>query len=349
MFSEKRMLDTLMMPPRDQPDLEIEADRVIAAYGLHGPSSKTGRAIAEQTRTAIKKDIDIQWHTELEMKKRRIMYAQWVTQGAIENMAQHYEDWDINSGERTSRRWRGDSVDETTSHDAQEGEVESHLDRPGDLANLVSPKRKWSKVDSDGGLVQEVVKTSPHNDRRRGGRAINIDDFSSLFGRSGTGDEDEFDSRTASTPAPDPPISPARSHWNPWAGTAQLQRDLAVRPPIPITYPDGTEWPAVGSLTGCTSRAAPPPSGYASRPVGRTTFRSEPGSPWITPQRPSRTRNSIDEGEPLQVQDMLDRPASMTLASTLRITQRPIVDEPVAGEGWMTVRRKSRKGSSSGI
>lgn len=80
-FSEERMLDTLMAPPRDRPNLTKESNRVITALKLTKPATKDAAAIVSKIRAAIQEDIDITWNTEVEMKKRRLIYAQWVTQG----------------------------------------------------------------------------------------------------------------------------------------------------------------------------------------------------------------------------------------------------------------------------
>ena len=92
-FREKRMLDTLMAPPKERPDPNSEVQRVVLELQLASPKTKAARNILERIKTSLKEDLDVQWRTEVEMKKRRIVYAQWVTHGAVDKMAEHYEHW----------------------------------------------------------------------------------------------------------------------------------------------------------------------------------------------------------------------------------------------------------------
>jgi hypothetical protein len=335
-FAEKRMLDTLMMPPREHPDLENEANRVIAACVLAPPSSKASRALIDQIRVAIKEDIDVQWRTELEMKRRRIKYAQWVTQGAVDNMAMHYEEWDINTGERTNRRWKGDVQTNITGGEVREDGFDA--DDEGDLANIISPKRKWSKVESIATPEISVsTNASPQNDKRRGGRIINQPNFASEdrgdkeWVRSGTftrrrdslTNENAIGGECTLSPSRscDCRITPERKLTSPWATHELL--DLSVKPPS-STSPNEAQWPVVGS-----------PS------------RKESATAQITPQRPAWMRDTKAErrveSEPFAVKDMVESPPQATMAGTLRITTRPIVDEPVAEDGWTTVSKKGKK------
>ncbi|KIW01918.1 uncharacterized protein PV09_06759 [Verruconis gallopava] len=180
-LSEKSMLDALVAPPKKKPDLELEARRVIASYKMAEPRSKQAKLALEKIKCAIMDDVEIQWKTDLEMKKRRIIYAQWVTQGAVEKMALHHENWDINTRERLSRRDEGDRWDVDTLGEVIE--VEGNTDGEDGLDNDAlkdtdfTERCPFAAVDDANtserrSSTAESGQESPRNDRRRGGHVL---------------------------------------------------------------------------------------------------------------------------------------------------------------------------------
>jgi hypothetical protein len=334
-FSEKRMLDTLMAPPRDKPDLEIEAERVISALSLSRPGNKVARTILDRIKNAIMEDIDVQWNTELAMKSRRIVYAQWVTQGAVANMAVHYEDWDINTGARTNRRYKGDERGQRDQGNAVI--YEDDLDRLDDLDDAMSTVTNLTRshtLDDDEEVTTPVealpisTKKSPLNDTRRGGNALTyVNTLPSPY----TWDEENcVMTPTKTTPSLRIMAQPKRdSKAGAWATPAKLPvLDLSVQLPI---LEDTLRTKRVPSM---------PP--YLSSPP---LFKSPRTNVWAS--SPAVKSPSL-EPAPLSIEDMIKITPPPKLAASVRvIAKRVVVDGPL-DDGWTAVSKKGKAAPKPG-
>lgn len=170
-FSEKRIMDSLMSPPNEAPQPDQEATRVIAELQLGPQLTKMAKVILERIAAAIKEDVVVHWNTDTEMRKRRIVYAQWVSKGAVEKMATHYEEWDISTGARTVRRYQADD----RGPKGKEGmlDEDDELD-DDDGISVLSGVTLLDDAGLESGDEGQHHAVTPAKDDRRGGIALPI-------------------------------------------------------------------------------------------------------------------------------------------------------------------------------
>ncbi|KAE9968978.1 hypothetical protein BLS_005560 [Venturia inaequalis] len=121
-FSEVRLMEKLMIPSSTTPNHTEEVDRVLKELEIHrSVTFKEEARLWDKIRTKLREDMEITWNGSVQMKRRRIIYAQWVSQGAVHAMAQWAEDWDIGTG------WKIDGGFCVTAA-GKEGEVELDAD-----------------------------------------------------------------------------------------------------------------------------------------------------------------------------------------------------------------------------
>jgi hypothetical protein len=95
-FSEKLMMDKLIYYEQKEPDYEAESNLVMAAMKIKaddvtGNDNKEIKKLVGKIRAAIKEDMSIKSNSDAEMRKRRAIYAHWVSKGATAKMAEHFE------------------------------------------------------------------------------------------------------------------------------------------------------------------------------------------------------------------------------------------------------------------
>ncbi|TLD37965.1 gb [Venturia nashicola] len=121
-FSEVRLMEKLMIPSGTTPNHTAEVDRVLNELEIQRPATDKEEArLWNKIRTKLREDMEITWNGSVQMKRRRIIYAQWVSQGAVDAMAQWAEDWDIGTG------WKIDGGFYVTAA-GKESEVETDTD-----------------------------------------------------------------------------------------------------------------------------------------------------------------------------------------------------------------------------
>lgn len=331
-FSEKRMLDTLMAPPRDKPDLQVEAERVLSALAITKPENKAARNLLEKIRSAIMEDIDVQWNTELQMKRRRIVYAQWVTQGAVANMAVHYEDWDINTGARTNRRYKGDERGSKDQYNTAIYEDDfDRLDDPDDATSTITNLTRSHSLADDEEITtpgsyqapQTNTKNAPLNDTRRGGNALTyVNKLPSPY----TWDEENcVMTPTKTTPSlriTTQPIPDSKTAT--WATAVKVPAlDLSVQPP-------GAEH------TPRTKRAHTSP--YLSSPS--PMFKSPRTNAWAS-SSPAVGSPTV-ESAPLSVEDMIEATPPLRMAASVKVIAKPVVVDGPLDDGWTAVSKKGK-------
>jgi hypothetical protein len=341
-FAEKRHLDTLMAPPKERSDFGVEADRVVTALEIKKPKSKIARSLLDKIRTAIKEDIDKQWNTDLEMKKRRIIYAQWITQGAVEKMAEHYDDWDLNIGARTNRRYKGDELNSKSKNGKKiiEDDLGDYIDGAiSDLADISRRTSLTSIMETETPIRRTSLplstrnKTSPLNDTRRGGNLLHPS--TQLQHTPAERPQAWGDENCAGTPETTRPTLrilalPTYDKVSPWATLAKSNPlDLSVKPPSTVS-------PSQKSLTFTDLHINSPSSAVSSPWMGpklKSVWSSRSTAPVV---------QSPHEHGP--VADMLTSTPSK-MASTLRVIPKKVpVDGPVLDDDgeWATVGTKGK-------
>lgn len=98
-FSEVRLMEKLMIPSGTTPNHTEEVDRAMKELEIQRSTmDKDETRLWDKIRVKMREDMEITWNGSVQMKRRRIIYAQWVSQGAVDAMAQWAEDWDIGTG-----------------------------------------------------------------------------------------------------------------------------------------------------------------------------------------------------------------------------------------------------------
>lgn len=122
-FSEVRLMEKLMIPSGTTPNYTEEVGRVLKELQIQKSLTpdKEETKLWEKIRAKLREDMETTWNGSVQMKRRRIIYAQWVSQGAVDAMAQWAEDWDIGTG------WKIDGGFCVTAA-GKEGEVETDTD-----------------------------------------------------------------------------------------------------------------------------------------------------------------------------------------------------------------------------
>ena len=377
-FSEKRMLDTLMAPPRERPDPAAEAERVVNALGLAVPQTKAAHSILDKIKLAIKEDIDVQWKTELSMKRRRIIYAQWVTQGAVANMAVHYDDWDIDTGARTNRRYKGDDRGARDLGDTQV--FEDDYDRLDDLEDDISVVTTLTRAQTleDGGSEIQTPTSNANKyaliDTRRGGNILSpedtiekvqawndenyeatpkvttpilriTDNIPRKRGKAATGNEQ---TSTTSLKVPSPSLTnhiPNGVHDSPWKPVEEI---AAVAPNDENRNP----WKSIAKPKPIDLSVKPPELMQMKRSYDSQssmwslpTVKSPRYDDWST-RMAAVPYSSYEDDSPLpSVDDMLEEtppPSPPKMAASVRVVASAESDGFVDEEGWETVPKKSK-------
>jgi hypothetical protein len=88
-FTEKRLMDKLMMPPKRAPRFDEEAVRCAKQLGATGDGTRPAQELVDRIHKAITADIEKHYRSDCELRKRRVIYAQWVSKGVI--MAEDYD------------------------------------------------------------------------------------------------------------------------------------------------------------------------------------------------------------------------------------------------------------------
>jgi hypothetical protein len=84
-FNEKRLMEKLITPPERAPNCDKEAARCLKDLGATGDGKKPAQELIEKIRKAIRGDIETRYRSDCELRKRRVIYAQWVSKGIIES------------------------------------------------------------------------------------------------------------------------------------------------------------------------------------------------------------------------------------------------------------------------
>lgn len=99
-FSEVGLMEKLILPSGTAPNHTQEVKRVLAELAIQKSTTADKEEVKlwNAIRARLREDMEINWNGSVQMKRRRIIYAQWVSQGALDAMAQWAEDWDVGTG-----------------------------------------------------------------------------------------------------------------------------------------------------------------------------------------------------------------------------------------------------------
>ncbi|QDS73379.1 hypothetical protein FKW77_007331 [Venturia effusa] len=278
-FSEIRLMEKLMIPSGTTPDYTEEVDRVLRELNIQksAMADKEESRIWDKIRSKLREDMEITWNGSVQMKRRRIIYAQWVSQGAVDAMAQWAEDWDIGTGWKIDGGFcvtaAGKEDEVNAGADAIVGAEESSdgEDVDGDDAVTVTSSLSGLSIGkSHGPVVEKPIIPLPNvniqmiKDERRGGypmddRVVRRPIKSKFFGAS---DEDVI-------PSPDfkpsfianetdeetfqPVRAPAVLRIVPdGAATSLAMMKENIAPTVPLTKP----WNEIGAAENRQKRKA---------------------------------------------------------------------------------------------
>lgn len=182
-FSEVRLMEKLMIPSGTTPNYTEEVDRVLKELDIRRTTTagKEETKLLEKMRAKLREDMETTWNGSVQMKRRRIIYAQWVSQGAVDAMAQWAEDWDIGTGWKINGGFcvtaAGKELEVETDADAVVGaEESSEEDADVDDAATVTSSLSGLSISTGRTPGAEKPKCPPLNvniqmikDERRGG------------------------------------------------------------------------------------------------------------------------------------------------------------------------------------
>lgn len=188
-FSEVGLMEKLMIPPGSPPDFVKEADRILGELGMQKPRTgeKEEVKLWEGIKEGLKDDLENNWNASFEMKRRRVIYAQWVSQGAVDAMAQWAEGWDLGTGWKIEGEIKGiaagkedpDEPEEYTGAGAEESSEGEDAD-VDDAATVTSSLSALSirkntldfSVDTLSPQITQNAPTQIIKDARRGGTPL---------------------------------------------------------------------------------------------------------------------------------------------------------------------------------
>lgn len=237
-------------------------------------------------------------------------------------MAQHYEDWDLETGARKTRRWKGDvrgakdEINPTSDDFDRLDDLDAILRAIPDVSGLAEAQRPEAETN----LRPEIdPATQPtFNDNRRDGVAL---PYVNRLESPRVWAEENY----AATPVNTTPtiriIKPAsRSKENSWATPPRPRPiDLSVKPP----------------------NTAPPFKTVVSRPSdGPPSFEPPSTNPWFSPVPCPDVRSPQPKADTFgKIEDLLHEPP-VKMASCVKVVAKPPIVEQPLEEGWTKVVNK---------
>jgi hypothetical protein len=244
-------------------------------------------------------------------------------------MAVHYEDWDINTGARTNRRYKGDERGQKDQGNAVI--YEDDLDQLDDLEDAMSTVTNLTRshtLEDDEEVTTPVealpisTKKSPLNDTRRGGNALTyINTLPSPY----TWDEENcVMTPTKTTPSLRITVQPKRdSNAKAWATPAKVPAlDLSVQLPASEHTPRTKRTPSMSPyLSSPPVLKLPRTNAWASSPA---------------------VKSPIYEPAPLSIEDMIEITPPPKMAASIKVVAKPVVVDGPLNDGWTAVSKKGK-------